>query len=143
MRPTIRDVARHAGVSIATVSRVMRDHENVSPGTRDRVAAAVRELEFTPSRLGRSLAERRHAANGIVFPDLSGPYYAEVVLGYESVAAELGRSVLILSPRGRDDADDAVHAMAERCDGLVVLGRTVSDATVERLAARGANIVLV
>src|SRR4051794_41764092 len=97
MRPTIRDVARHAGVSIATVSRVMRDHENVSPGTRDRVAAAVRELEFTPSRLGRSLAERRHAANAIVFPDLSGPYYAEVVLGYESVAPELGRPLLIPS----------------------------------------------
>ena len=55
-----------------------------------------------PSQLGRQLAERRHAANGIVFPDLSGPYYAEVVLGYEAVAAELGRSVLILSTHGRE-----------------------------------------
>ena len=143
MRPTIRDVARHAGVSIATVSRVMRDSEAVRPATRDRVRAAASALEFVPSQLGRQLAERRHAANGIVFPDLSGPYYAEVVLGYESVAAELGRSVLILSTRGRDDADAAVHAMAERCDGLVILGRTVSDESVERLAARGANVVLV
>ncbi len=48
--------------------------------------AAVEELRFTPSRLGRSLAEGRHAANGIVFPDLVGPYYAEVVLGYEEAA---------------------------------------------------------
>ena len=143
MRATIRDVAREAGVSIATVSRVMRDSGAVRPETRDRVRAAASALEFVPSQLGRQLAERRHAANGIVFPDLSGPYYAEVVLGYESVAAELGRSVLILSTRGRDDADAAVHAMAERCDGLVVLGRTVSDGTVERLAARGTNIVLV
>ena len=143
MRATIRDVAREAGVSIATVSRVMRDSGAVRPETRDRVRAAANALEFVPSQLGRQLAERRHAANGIVFPDLSGPYYAEVVLGYESVAAELGRSVLILSTRGRDDADAAVHAMAERCDGLVVLGRTVSDATIERLAARGARVVLV
>ncbi|KQW49084.1 hypothetical protein ASC77_10295 [Nocardioides sp. Root1257] len=143
MRATIRDVAREAGVSIATVSRVMRDSAAVRPATRDRVRAAADALEFVPSQLGRQLAERRHAANGIVFPDLSGPYYAEVVLGYETVAAELGRSVLILSTRGRDDADDAVHAMAERCDGLVILGRTVSDASVERLAARGANVVLV
>lgn len=143
MRATIRDVAREAGVSIATVSRVMRDSEAVRPATRDRVRAAASALEFVPSQLGRQLAERRHAANGIVFPDLSGPYYAEVVLGYESVAAELGRSVLILSTRGRDDADAAVHAMAERCDGLVILGRTVSDESVERLAARGANVVLV
>lgn len=136
MGPTIRDVARRADVSIATVSRVMHGHENVSPATRERVERAIVELRFTPSRLGRSLAERRHAANGIVFPDLSGPYYAEVVLGYESVAAELGRSVLILSTHGRAAAPAMVEEMAGRCDGLVVMGRTIPDETVERLADR-------
>jgi len=140
---TIRDVARHAGVSIATVSRVMRESDSVRHDTRERVMAAARELEYTPSQLGRQLAERRYAANGIVFPDLSGPYYAEVVLGYENVASELRRSVLILSTHGRPDADDAVRDMAGRCDGLVVLGRTVSDEVVEQLAARGNRIVLV
>ncbi len=142
MRPTIRDVARRAGVSIATVSRVMHEHEHVSPATRDRVAAAVAELEFTPSRLGRSLAERRHAANAIVFPDLSGPYYAEVVLGYESVAAALGRSVLILSTHGRAAAPTMVQEMADRCDGMVVMGRTVPDALLVKLHARGMPLVL-
>src|SRR4051812_47238976 len=120
----------------------MHQHDNVSAATRDRVAAAVRELEFTPSRLGRSLAERRHAANAIVFPDLSGPYYAEVVLGYETVAADLGRSVLILSTHGRAAAPTMVEDMAERCDGMVVLGRTVPDALLERLHARGLPLVL-
>ena len=139
MPATIRDVARQAGVSIATVSRVMRDSKDVRPDTRDRVMAAAAELHYTPSQLGRQLAERRHAANGIVFPDLSGPYYAEVVLGYEAVAAELRRSVLILSTHGRDDAEAAVRDMAGRCDGLVVLGRTVSDDVVEALAARGTS----
>ena len=142
-RHTIRDVARHAEVSIATVSRVMRDSNGVRPDTRDRVIAAAKELEYTPSQLGRQLAERRHAANGIVFPDLSGPYYAEVVLGYEAVAAELRRSVLILSTHGRNDADVAVRQMAERCDGVVILGRTVGDDVVEQLAARGVPVVLV
>ena len=136
MRATIRDVAKRAGVSIATVSRVLRGHQNVTPETRERVNSAVEELQFTPSRLGRSLAERKHAANGIVFPDLSGPYFAEVVLGYESVAADLGRSVLILSTHGRDAAPAMVEDMAARCDGLVVLGRTVPDDVVERLAKR-------
>jgi len=143
MAATIRDVARHAGVSIATVSRVMRDSTDVRPDTKERVLAAATALEYTPSQLGRQLAERRHAANGIVFPDLSGPYYAEVVLGYESVAAELRRSVLILSTHGRDDAEAAVREMAGRCDGLVILGRTVSDEAVEQLAARGTKVVLV
>jgi LacI family transcriptional regulator len=142
MQPTIRDVARAAGVSIATVSRVMHSAQSVRPETRDRVNEAIAELQFTPSRLGRSLAERRHAANGIVFPDLAGPYYAEVVLGYEVVAAELGRSVLILSTHGRDAAPAMVEEMAGRCDGLVVMGRTVPDDVVLRLAARKIPLVL-
>jgi len=140
---TIRDVARHAGVSIATVSRVMRQSGDVRPDTRERVMAAAAELRYTPSHLGRQLAERRHAANGIVFPDLSGPYYAEVVLGYEAVAAELRRSVLILSTHGRADAESAVREMAGRCDGLVVLGRTVADDVVVDLARDGTKVVLV
>jgi LacI family transcriptional regulator len=142
MASTIRDVAKHAGVSTATVSRTLRDPEIVSPLTRERVQRAVQELAFEPSHLGRQLAERRHAANGIVFPDLSGPYFAEVVLGYEEVAAELGRSVLILSTRGREGAAGLVHQLAGRCDGLVVLGRTVADEVFERLAARGTPLVL-
>ncbi|MDQ4007201.1 MAG: LacI family transcriptional regulator [Actinomycetota bacterium] len=139
---TIRDVARHAGVSIATVSRALRGHANVTEATRQRVLASVTELRFTPSRLGVSLAEQRHAANGIVFPDLSGPYFAEVVLGYEAVAAELGRSVLILSTHGRDAARERVMELAGRVDGLVVLGRTVSDAVVREIADRGTPLVL-
>lgn len=142
MRPTIRDVAQRAGVSIATVSRVMRDADRVRPATRERVSQAIAELQYTPSQLGRQLAERRHAANGIVFPDLAGPYFAEVVLGYEDVAAELGRSVLILSTHGRDAAPLMVEDMAGRCDGLVILGRTVADEVVERLARRETPIVL-
>ncbi|MEO5664374.1 MAG: LacI family DNA-binding transcriptional regulator [Nocardioides sp.] len=143
MLPTIRDVAKQAGVSIATVSRVMRESAGVRDATRLRVLTAAADLEYTPSQLGRQLAERRHAANGIVFPDLSGPYYAEVVLGYEAVAAELRRSVLILSTHGRSDAESAVREMAGRCDGLVILQHTVSDATVLKLAARGTPLVLV
>lgn len=143
MPTTIRDVARRAGVSIATVSRVMRESAEVRPDTRQRVLAAAEELSYTPSQLGRQLAEQRYAANGIVFPDLSGPYFAEVVLGYEAVAAELGRSVLILGTRGRDNAEASVREMAGRCDGIVVLGRTISDAAVEQLAGRGQPVVLI
>ena len=104
------DVARRAGVSIATVSRVLRGSAPVQDGTRRQVEHAVDELGFVPSRLGVSLAERRHAANGVVFPDLSGPYFAEVVLGYEEVTSRLGRSVLILSTREQADPEAAVRS---------------------------------
>jgi LacI family transcriptional regulator len=139
---TIYEVAERARVSITTVSRVMRGSGPVSSETRERVLAAIDELSFTPSRLGRALAERRHAANGIVFPDLSGPYYAEVVLGYEEVAGELGRSVLILSTHGRRDAREMVLDLASRVDGLVILGRTVEDRVVHEVAATGLPVVL-
>jgi DNA-binding LacI/PurR family transcriptional regulator len=139
---TIYQVADRAGVSIATVSRVLRGTAPVAEATRNRVLSAVDELNFTPSRSARSLAEGLHAANGIVFPDLSGPYFAEVVLGYEEVAAELGRSVLILSTHGRQAARQMVLDLASRVDGLVVLGRTVDDDLLADMAGRGLPLVL-
>lgn len=139
---TIYAVAERAGVSIATVSRALRGSDLVTPATKERVQQAARELKFRPSRTARSLAEGRNAANGIVFPDLSGPYYAEVVLGYEEAAAELGRSVLILATRGRDNVEYQVGDLAGRVDGLVVMGQTIDDAAVRELAVTGLPIVL-
>ena len=130
---TIYDVAARAGVGIATVSRAMNGSAPVADATRARVLAAVDERGFRPSHAGTSLAARTHAANGIVFPDLSGPYYAEVLLGYEEAASRLGRSVLVLATHGRPDADAAVRDLAGRVDGLVLLGRTVTDETIAGL----------
>ena len=143
MASTIRDVARSAGVSIATVSRAMREPSIVSVETLRRVREAADQLDYTPSQLGRQLAERRHGANGIVFPDLSGPYYGEVVVGYEDVASELGRAVLILATHGRPAAREMITRLAGRCDGLVVLGHTVSDEVLLELAERGVPLVTV
>lgn len=141
-KATIYQVAQRAGVSIATVSRALRDSELVTPETRERVRAAAEELRFTPSRPARSLAEGRHAANGIVFPELVGPYYAEVVLGYEAAAAALGSSVLILATNGRRDPASAVRELAGRVDGLTVMGRTVDDEVVAGIASTGLPVVL-
>jgi LacI family transcriptional regulator len=139
---TIYQVAARAGVSIATVSRALNGSDTVAAPTRQRVLAAAKELRFRPSRLGQSLAEGRHAANGIVFPDLSGPYYAEVVLGYEEVAAELGTSVLILATHGRPDPVGKVMDLARRVDGMVLIGRTVADPVVTQVTETGIPVVL-
>ena len=139
---TIYEVARRAGVSIATVSRALRGSPLVAAPTRQRVLEVAGELRFRPSRAGRALAEGQHAANGIVFPDLSGPYYAEVVLGYEEVVAELGRSVLILTTHGRDGATERVLELSGRVDGMVIMGRTVGDDVVAGIADTGLPLVL-
>lgn len=139
---TIYDVARVAGVGIATVSRALRGSAPVADATRAKILRVVDELGFRPSHLGTSLAERRHAAAGIVFPDLSGPYYAEVVMGHEEAASRFGRSVLIQGTRGRPDAIAAARDLAGRVDGLVILGRTVPDAVVLEILAAGLPVVL-
>lgn len=139
---TIYQVASRAGVSIATVSRVLRGTARVSPDTHQRVIEAIKELRYTPSRLGRALAERRHAANGIVFPELFGPYYSEVLLGYEDAASDLGRSVLILSTHMAAADRETVLDLASRVDGLVLFDQVVEDALISELIDRGLPVVL-
>jgi LacI family transcriptional regulator len=139
--PTIYEVARHAAVSIATVSRVHRGNGPVAASTRERVMKAIEELEYRPSPNARSLAAGEHGASAIVFPDLSGPYFSEVIYGFErAVAAE--QSVMILGTHGRERADELVADLAARVDGLVIMGRTVSDRLIGSIVARGVPVVL-
>ncbi len=140
--PTIYEVAREAGVSIATVSRVHKGAPGVSANTRNHVQRVIDEMRYTPSALARGLAERRHGAIGLVFPNLAGPYYGEVTLGYEEQSVRDGNSVLILGTHGRERADALVLDLASRVDGLVIMGRTVADETVARLVDSGVPVVV-
>lgn len=143
MDVTIYEVAKRAGVSIATVSRTLRGTGPVAARTREKVLKAVEELNYTPSRLGVSLAEGRHAANGIVFPDLVSPYYTEVLLGYEEVASELGRSVVILSTKGRSKVGDLVKDLAGRVDGMLIFGHAVPEPLAAELVRLGVRLVFI
>ena len=90
---TIYSVAALAGVSIASVSRVLQGSTAVSDRTRVKVLAAAEQLNYVPLGAARSLAVRHHEAHGLVLPELTGPYYSELLMGFESRAAELGQSV--------------------------------------------------
>jgi LacI family transcriptional regulator len=140
-RANIYAVAARAGVSIATVSRVQRGVGPVSAETRRRVLRAIEELRYMPSGSGRALANRRHGAMGIVFPDLSGPYYSEVILGVEGAMVAAGQSLFILGTYDREHGAELVLDLMSRVDGLIVMGRTVSDETVRAL--EGARVPLV
>ena len=140
--PTVHEVARRAQVSIATVSRVVRGVGQVAPETRRRVLEAIDELRYRPSHFGRALVERRHAALGIVFPGLSGPYYSEVIHGFEAEAVAARQSVLILGTHLLSHSEQQVLEIASRVDGLAILGGTISDTTVQQLVAEGIPVVL-
>ena len=131
---TVREIARIAGVSVATVSRVSNGTGQVSEDMRRRVLDAIERHGYRPDHRGRALAARRHGAVGLVFPGLSGPYFGELIQGFESEAVQSGTSVHILCTHLRRDSDSQVAEMSRRVDGLAVLGGTVSDRTLLELS---------
>lgn len=141
-RLTVREIAEIAQVSIATVSRVSRGIGQVSPQTRERVLQVIEEHGYRPNQLGRALAEQRHGSVAIVFPGLAGPYFSELIQGFESEAMETGASVHIVGTHRREAADDDVLAMSARVDGIAVHGGTIREETLRRLAAEVPVVVL-
>jgi LacI family transcriptional regulator len=139
---TIHTVARRAGVSAATVSRVLMGSAPASEATRAKVIAAARELGYSPPDRSRAPAETRRDTYGLVLAGLADYYHSEVVMGFESVAADLGRGVLLLVSWRRNDGSEALHALAKRVDGLAIGANTMPDSVVHDLA-REVPVVLI
>jgi len=144
---TISDVARAAGVSIATVSRVL------SPGpvphpvraeTADRVRAAARQLNFIPSPLARGLAARRSGLIGLIVPDLADPHYPQIAIAVEDRARDAELAVLICNTLGEIErmAEYLQLLQARRVDAIVLSGATSLNA-VELLALQRCEVPLV
>lgn len=124
---TIRDVAALAGVSIATVSRVLNGTGYASGATAEKVRAAMAALSFRPSTIGRSLKAAQTRTIGVMVPTLSNPVFAESVGGVQDAAAEAGYGVLIASTdyRSEREASAMNDLLSHRVDALVL---TVADA---------------
>lgn len=139
---TIYDVAQRAGVSIATVSRVLSGSTPASARTRQRVLGAVEELDYVPLRAGRPVDKPQHETHGLVLPGLTGPYYSELLSGFEATAALDGRSVVVVVADATKDVEAAVRKVLARVDGIVIANDTVSDATIRGIV-RSTPTVLV
>lgn len=130
---TIYTVARHAGVSIATVSRVLQGSCPVSPETRRKVLRAVQELDYVPLRVTRRPGAHLHETHGLLLPGLAGPYYSELLAGYESTAAQYGQSVAVMFDGGPVELDVVLRRAITRLDGLVVATGSMDDEAISRL----------
>jgi LacI family transcriptional regulator len=125
---TIKDVAREAGVSVATVSRALNGAENVLPHTRQRILDVARELRYAPSGAARSLITRRTDTVGALLPDLHGEFFSELIRGIDHAARARGLHLLLSS--SHDDAHEAaaaLRAMNGRVDGLIVMSPHADD----------------
>jgi len=92
--PTIVEVAKHARVSIATVSNVIRGTRRVSPALHERVQAAIRELDYFPNEIARSLKVKQTRMLALVLPDITNPFFPEIIRGAEDTAFERGYFLL-------------------------------------------------
>lgn len=135
MNATIRDVAREARVSVATVSRALNGTGNVAEAVRVRVLEAATRLRYTPHAAARSLSSRRTQTLGVVLPDLHGEFFSELVRGIDLVARQHGLHLLVSSYHGHpDEQGAALRAMRGRVDGLLVLAPFADEATLKAIA---------
>ncbi|TWD74745.1 LacI family transcriptional regulator [Kribbella amoyensis] len=140
---TIYDVAALAKLSIATVSRVLQGTGPVSEKARARVDQAAHELNYVPLRAARSLAVQRHEAHGLVLPDLAGPFYGDLLMGYERWAGEHGQSVILTVTHGNPDPRRSLRDLAGRVDGIVVHGNALDLAAIQGLRRAKVPVVVV
>ncbi|HKG91792.1 MAG TPA: LacI family DNA-binding transcriptional regulator [Gemmatimonadaceae bacterium] len=143
MKPTIRDVAREAGVSVATVSRVLNGSGPVHEDTRERIRAVARALRYVPDSAARSLITRRTETLGVVLPDLYGEFFSEVMRGLDQAARRRGYHVLVSSSHAdRAEIEAAVGAMMGRVDGMVVMAPDVDAAALAANLPESLPVVL-
>ncbi|MEV5935624.1 LacI family DNA-binding transcriptional regulator [Streptomyces sp. NPDC052079] len=119
---TMTDVARHAGVSVATVSHVLNDTRPVLPHTRQAVLDAIEELGYTPNTLARSLVTSRTRTIGLAVSAISNPYFTDILQGVEAAALEHGYSLLIADPHDDPEHERKVVQLLHerRVEGLIV-----------------------
>ena len=141
--PTIKDVAREAGVSVATVSRVFNQSTRVRETVREHVQAVASRLDYWPNGAARSLITNRTHAVGVVLPDLYGEYFSEVIRGIDLAARRERYQVLVSSSHADTEAlISAVRAMRGRVDGLVAMTPDPQSTAAIRDFARNFPVVL-
>ncbi len=140
--PTLKDVAVEAGVALGTVSRVINHEPSVSPELVARVEKAIRTLDYQPNVLGRNLRRRRTGTIGVVVPDITALFFAELVKQVEKAAMEVGYSVLIgNSANSRQIEDLYLSKLSDSgLDGMIFSSSADDDAHVIR---EGAALVAV
>jgi len=140
--PTIRDVARLAGVSIATVSNVLNGGRQVRPEVRVVVLSAVRELGYIPNRLARSLRSRRTQTLGLIVPDITNPFFSGLVKAIEQTARARGYQVLLSSSEEDAQIEYDLALASRQVDGMIVIPTQDSPKYLLRLSEKTPVVLL-
>ncbi len=141
----IKDVARLAGVSVSTVSRVINGSAGVTPVKHQAVLRALEQTGYQPNTLARALVSRRSNCVGLMVGELGSPFFAQLMAGVDTVIAESGRYLMMTS--GHNDAQreaEALRLLQQRqCDALIVHAKGLSDADLQALAKSDKPVVFI
>ncbi len=141
--PTIADVAERAGVSIATVSRVLNGTSPVVPETAERIRLAIQELHYVPRAAARILASRRTHTVGLLLPEIGREFFLPLLRGIEREARRVSYDLLIQTTESPDAARASLGGLGEHnTDGLIIFTDSVEDAELSRLYENGFPVVL-
>ncbi|MFD2869561.1 catabolite control protein A [Kurthia sp. 3B1D] len=144
MTVTIYDVAREANVSMATVSRVVNGNPNVKPSTRKKVLEVIERLEYRPNAVARGLASKKTTTVGVIIPDISNIFYAELARGIEDVAT-MYRYNIILSNSDLNEEKELTlldNMYGKQVDGIVMMTERVTDPLADKMGHSPVPIVL-
>ena len=143
----LKDIARDLNVSVMTVSKVVRGCADVGAETRGRVLARIKELNYQPNWVARSLAARRTFMIGLIVPDLMHSFFAEIAKGVASTIRPLGYDVVICNSEedGAVEASEIERLLGRQVDGLLLASAQspASAQVFDRIEARGVPYVLI
>jgi LacI family transcriptional regulator len=143
--PTIRDVANRAGVSSATVSHTINGTRHVEEATRERVLQVIAEIGYRPNHLARGLRQRRTGTIGLIIPDNTNPFFAEMARTIEDAGFAHGYSVMLCnSDRSAEKETAYVDVLlAKQVDGIVLASSNAKPELVRQIRDAGAPAVLI
>lgn len=135
--PTLIDVAREAGVSPSTVSRILNGTARVSDAKRDAVQAAIKRTNFAPNQMAQALKKGRSMTIGIVVQDISSPFFDETLRGVDDGLKDTGFTSVIVSGHwnAQEESDRIRLLLARKVDGIILLSGRISDEAILQFAA--------
>lgn len=142
--PNIREVARKAGVSVATVSRVLNHPERVSPKTKDHIDRIMKEMDFSPNVFARSLNLKRSNSIALVIPDIVNPQYMEIAKGVEQVAHDKGYNLLLCNTEKdlEKERNYIRMLMEKKIDGIILAFTLLRQDDFDEIKKRDIPLVL-
>jgi len=145
MPVTMKDIARDLGVSVVTVSKVIRNHEDIGDETRKRVLDRVKELNYTPNLTARSLVTGRTYLIGLIVPDLLHPFFAQIAKSLSGVLLKKGYCLTISTSEENPKLEEHEidRLLGRRLDALLIASSCKSPALFDRILKQGPPLVLI